>query len=52
MMNVDYFKLLAHIFFKFGDCRKQIVDLDVKKEVDFKEHCFSETRDYFACYRR
>ena len=30
MVNVDYFKHLAHIFSLSGDCVKQIIDLDVK----------------------
>ena len=33
MVNVDYCKLLAHIFSQFGYCGKRIMYLDVKKVV-------------------
>ena len=33
MLNVDYCKLLAHIFSQSGYCGKRIMHLDVKKVV-------------------
>ena len=33
MVNVDYCKLLAHIFLKSGYCGKQIMHLNIKKVV-------------------
>ena len=49
MVNVDYCKLLVHIFSKSGYCGKQIMHPDVK---NLEEHCFTDTRDYFAYCRR